>query len=316
MTLEATEEGASTTAPKTTTTAPKSSSAGTPHSETEVELQEVDFSALTDFVENDGEVETPPVEQVAEEESISDEETPPEETPEPVEAQSAEEPEEAVEPEVKAEPEKKETPVVEEPVQPEVKVPTEEELQGMYTEHREKTLPKFEEMLQLTEEEAAALDEQPSKVMPKLAARLMYDTMLSTYNAVMAAIPSPVNRLIQATRHAEEAEREFYGEWPELQDKKYAPVIGSAIQAFRAANPRADRQTVIKQAGVMAMLQLGLDPVNRAGKQPAAPPAPKKQPPKPVGGRNTTQTAPPNRGRNEPENIFAGLAEAFEADNG
>ena len=266
------------------------------------EFENPDFGALSDFVNSDAEdvaVET-------KEQETPPEETPPEETAvETKESESEEATKEEKEAVVETKPEEEETPekkaVEETPTEPEpepVKMPTEEELQGMYTKHREETLPQLETLFQLTEEEANALDESPSKEIPKLAARLMYDTMLSTYNACVNALPGMMNAMLTARSGAEAAEKQFFGAWPELAKPEHKDVVAAAIRAYRGANPRATLDDLINKAGVMASIQAGLDPTKKgdvavettkkvAAKKPV-PPAPPRGtsplPPKKPGG--------------------------------
>lgn len=279
-------------------------------SETEGDFIEVDFSELTGFADEDeGGEEAPAVETASKEE-------PPEETPVAEEEAAvevkteseSEKPPESKEPEVE-EPKKEATA----PEQPEVKMPTKEELEGMYKEHREKTLPTLEGMFQLSDEEAAALDEQPSKMIPKLAGQMMYDTMMSTYNAVLTAMPSVVGKLIDASNKAKEAESVFYGQWPDLNKPEAAPVVQAAVTAYRSANPRAKLEDVVKNAGVMAMIQLGLDPMAKREAPASTKPAVKTVPAKPAAPRGQPPT-PPKR-EDEEVNEFAELAELFARDN-
>ena len=280
----------------------------------EVVFEEADFSAMTETFENDGEVI--PVETVAEETETPVEETPPEEEPVAVETAEEEVVEElAAEEEVTAEvveETKEEAPKVEakepEP-EPELVVPTKEELDGMYQQHRADTLPTLEKLFTLTEEEAAALDEQPSKVIPKLAGQMMYDTMLSTYNAVLAAMPSVVNRLISASNDANSAEGKFFDEWPDLAGKDNAQAVSAAIRSYRSTNPRADLETVIKKAGVLAMINLGKDPLAVKTVEKTKTPVKKVAPAKPAAPRGTTQLQPPKRPGSEEPNIFSELAQ-------
>ncbi len=288
--------------------------------ETGLQFEEPDFGAITDFVERDGEEETSPV---APETEITEEPAAEEPAPEePVveekkgEGEVVEEKEEVVEAEEKVEkPEAEEKPEVEATEEPEpepVKVPSKEDLVGMYKEHREKTLPQLEQIFQLTDEEAAALDEKPSEVIPKLAGQMMYDTMLSTYNAVMTAMPRVVGTYMEATRRATEAQAAFYEEWPDLDNAKAASAVSAAIQAYRAANPRAKLGTVIKNAGVMAMINLGLDPTV---KKPAATVAAKpKKPAKPAAPRGRSP-APPVTPGSEETNPFDELTKLQEEEN-
>lgn len=271
-------------------------------------FEEPDFGAITDFVEGHEEVEAPQEEAepaVAAEAEVQEtpveEEAPPEVPAEAVESESAEEtPKEevkAAEPEVSPEPEP-------------VKVPTKEEIEGMYAEHREKLLPELEKVFTLSDEEAAALDEQPSTVLPKLAAQMQYDVMLSTYNAVVAALPNMMQTFNQANDLATKARNQFIDAWPELDNPKAEPVSMAAVQAYRAANPRANLEEVIQNAGVMAMINLGLDPMRKKKEETKPTAAPRQTPPKPVAPTGAAPV-PPTKQDKEP-NMFSELAAVFE----
>jgi len=223
--------------------------------------------------------------------------------------------EEPAETEVPVE-EPEETTPVEEAAAPELepeptKVPTREELEGLYKEHREKTLPQLTELFQLTEEEAAALDEQPSKMVPALAGQMMYDTMLSTYNAVMTALPRVIGTYMAASEKATSAETDFFTAWPALDKKASVPVVSAAIQAYRAANPRAKLPDIIQNAGVMAMINLGMDPMKKEEKKPAARRA---APAKPAAPRGQSPT-PPTRTSDEEPNVFGELSDLMQEES-
>ena len=272
---------------------------------TGLDFEEPDFGAITDFVESDDEEEAPPVTAVEDElEAPPVEEIPPEEALAPAELSEGEEaPEEKVEAEAPAE-----VAAIETAPEPEVKLPTKEDLEGMYTEHREKLLPELEKAFTLSDEEAAALDEQPSKVLPKLAAQLQYDAILSTYNAVLVALPSILDTYSRANTMATQAEGQFAEAWPDLGGPKAAPVVRAAVQAYRAANPRASLEDTIKNAGVMAMINLGLDPMKTQAPA-VAKPKPKVVPPKPVAPTGASPV-PPVSDKAE-SNEFADLTEVF-----
>ena len=295
---------------------PEAPSSPQPESSLDLELEEPDFAAITASVENDEEEEVLPVEPVAEAEAAPVEEAPPEEPPAEVEVSESEKAPEVEEPPVEVAAEDKETPPVLEAVpdiEP-IKVPTMEELQGMYKDHREATLPKLEEIFTLTEEEAAALDEQPSKMIPKLAGQMMYDTMFSTYNAILAALPTVIGTVLKASNSADVAESQFFTAWPDLTGKKADPVVSAAIQAYRSANPRADLNDIIQGAGVMAMINLGLDPMKKKEEKPAAKPAVRAAPAKPAAPRGSP-AAPPVSPGDKTINEFDELTTLFMEDN-
>lgn len=250
-----------------------------------------DFSSMA-FDSNDEPLPAPePAEEPVEQQEVA--EAQPEPEPEPAEAEPVAE---------KSEPEPEPTP---EPV----KLPTREELQGLYTEHREKTLPELEKMFQLSEEQVALLNESPEKILPQLAAQMQYDAMMSSFNATMAALPSVVNRIMSLQTETQSAEQSFFNEWPELQKPEYTQAVRQAVQAFRTANPNADLNTTIKAAGRLAMMNLGLDPAPKAPETPK----PKVQPARPAGAGSSAQPMPkPKADPNAEDNVFAALTEAFQ----
>lgn len=273
--------------------------------ETGPTYEDPDFGAITDFVEGDVEEEILPVAAEAEETV----ETPVEEIPPEVEAAAPEpsEGEEIPEETVETEPEPVEEPPVVEPEPELAKLPTREDLEGLYAAHREKTLPELEKVFTLSDEEAAALDEQPSKVLPKLAAQLQYDVMMSTYNAVIQALPTVMGTFNKANDVATQAHTKFMETWPDLNSKKAEPIVKAAIQAYRASNPRASLEDTIKNAGVMAMINAGFDPTKT---KEAMAPKPKRKvaPPKPVAPTGANPEPPVVK---QESNEFAELAEVF-----
>ncbi len=138
----------------------------------------------------------------------------------------------------------------------------------------------------------------------------MYDTMLSTYNAVLTALPSVIGTLLQANDAATTAQKAFLAEWPELDNKQAEPAVKAAVQAYRAANPRATVDEIIKNAGVMAMINLGKDPTRKAAAEAKPTPKPKPKPAKPAAPTGQTPVPPKPKGDQE-DNVFAELAELF-----
>ena len=230
------------------------------------------------------------------------------ETPEPV-SESEVEPEPLPEetPEVVAEAEVQ-APVSEPEPEPEpvaeVKVPTREELTGLYEEFRTTALPELEKQYQLDDETLTAYDENPKETLPKFAAQIHFNAMMSTYNAVLAAVPQVIQRVIEAGKVATAAEAQFYEKWPDLKGID-TNVLRTAAKSYRQANPTANLEQVITGAGTLAMVSAGLSLT------PPAPPVPRKPPAKPAapGGAITT---PPVVRKPEDDNIFGQLSEDYD----
>ena len=304
------EEVAQSLPPEESPTTEETSSQTPPEGENEgdVRFEDVDFSELTEFVDSgdvDGIAE---IEAAApsDEATVSEqEEAPPEETPPADDKESPPEPEAK---ESEAEEEKSEATVEPEEAKPEpVKVPTREELEGMFEEFRKDSLPSLEKLYEMDEETAAAFDENPKEVLAKIAGRLHFDVMMSTYNAVLAAMPSSVGQVLNAANAAQSAETQFFERWPQLKEAK-PDVVRSAIQAYRSANPTASMEDAIEKAGMLAMIQAGisLDPPKAA-----EPPPPKRKPARPAapGG---IPAAPPPRPSTDEANPFSDLAQDWD----
>lgn len=271
--------------------------------ETEVAsmFEEVDFSALSEIADGKEPESVPeasePEETEEEQEPVSEEPDEAEEVEEEPLAAEAEEPEPA-----------KEEAVEEEPAPEPVKLPTKEELEGMYDKFREDSLPHLEKLYEMDEETATAFDENPREVLPKIAAKLHFDAMMSTYNAVTAAMPSLVGQVVKAMETANSAETAFYDAWPDLKGVK-PEIVQTAVRSYRQANPTAKLETVISNAGRLAMINAGLDPTPK----PKAQPKPKKAPPKPASPAGANPTPPPRPKKPGDENVFAELTEAWDS---
>lgn len=277
-----------------------------------------DFSELSEFVDNgeeeapakDAELdaakpteETPPVsdETQGKEEKPVEVEVKPEETPAEVPTETP--------PVAASEEDPPPTPTPEPEPAPEVKVPTKEEMQGMYDQFRDETLPVLEKLYAMDDDLAAAYDENPKEVLPKIAAQIHYDAMMSSYNAVMAAVPSVIGRYIKAATLANNAENEFVKAWPQLNDKKFENVVRTAVQSYRQSNPNANLADVIQKAGTLAMINAGLKldaPVAEVKPKPAPKPA---MPVSPSGQVNVEAPVVPGAGS---DNVFDQLSEDWD----
>lgn len=138
--------------------------------------------------------------------------------------------------------------------------------------HREEFLPKLQEHYKLDEADVEAFRTDPGKVIPTLAARLHYDVQSAVFAGVMNALPQMLQHYTEQQRVHTENETEFFSAFPSLKEKpEYAQTVVNSIAAIRTANPSISRAELIKQAGIMASMTLGL-PIGAPA--PSAPPPP------------------------------------------
>jgi hypothetical protein len=134
---------------------------------------------------------------------------------------------------------------------------------------------KFEDALAarytFSEDEAVALQTEPEKVLPKLAAKLQMDVMDMVLRQVAQQVPLYVQEFSQHSQRETQAQTEFFSTWPEL--RGYDAQILQMGAAFRQLNPKASAKEAIDRIGKMTMDALGLTKAAPQGGPPVAPQA-------------------------------------------
>lgn len=167
----------------------------------------------------------------------------------------------------------------------------------------------------------AAIEElrtNPEVALPKLAANLHYEVQLATYNSVMQAVPELIQQVMTRRDEVKVLETSFREMYPQLHTKpEYQQAAENSIRAIRTANPQMPMSDVLKSAGIMAMITLGLPlPGAPAPVAPAAPVASVVRAPPPgrpagVGAAGSSPMTPPAAGGEG--NIFEDLYNAARA---
>jgi hypothetical protein len=153
---------------------------------------------------------------------------------------------------------------------------------------------KFDEQLishfSVSEEDALALQTEPEKVLPKMAARLYKETVAAVMQQVHLQIPAMLESYTQASTREMQAQQEFFTAWPEL--REHSQQVLQIGMMYRQVNPNASPQEAIQRIGEMAMVALGL----KRNPPVEAPPVMKQSGFKPAGtGRVATPPPEPNK---------------------
>lgn len=177
----------------------------------------------------------------------------------------------------------------------------------------------------MDEETANELRADPEKVMPKLLAKVHANAVEQSIKIVVQSLPDQIARVTQLQAEAVKAEQEFYSAWPELKKADLNKTVMSSLQAYRNANPKASREEVIKQGGLLAIMTAKLpmpDLATRfggAGKvaetvERAAQSGGGKAPQGLQPNQQRVSNVPPKQVQSEP-NFFSDWAESFISDN-
>lgn len=210
-------------------------------------------------------------------------------------------------PEGTQEPELQPDPDAPQPLTPE----QQEAARAQYQEWRTAEEARLEQNYQFSEDEVVALQTEPEKVLPKMAAKLFMDVQEAAVRSVVNMLPQIVGRVNQTQSRDAQASQVFVQANPDLADKKYHADIMDAARTFRKRNPKATPQEAITKIGQMVRSLHGLPALTSQGegapapasapaaRRPAAPPTPHK--PAAAGASPARAPAP------KTDNVWAGL---------
>lgn len=162
---------------------------------------------------------------------------------------------------------------------------TPEAVEQAYSKYEAAIMPQLETQYKsvITPDLAKELDENPASAIPKLMAKVHYNAHIAAYTGIMSQLPVLIGNMLQRNKMIDEAEKGFFGRWPDLNKPEHRGSVDSGIRAYRAANPKATMQEVVEKAGLMCMISLGLNPTGQPA-VPGTPPAvPGGAPPPPAG---------------------------------
>lgn len=180
------------------------------------------------------------------------------------------------------------------------------EEEAAYSERMRATQTALEERYKLSEQDAQLLMTEPEKVLPKLAAALVMDTVQVVLAQQAKMLPQAIMQTVSRQQQIQEGEDSFYKEWPDL--KQHNDVVLRIGRAYRSMYPQATREQFIREVGAQAAIALRLPIDPATGKRVVAAPAATTRPFQPPRGG---AVAPNPTGT---KNEFEELAEEFLSD--
>lgn len=182
--------------------------------------------------------------------------------------------------------------------------------------HRDEMVPQLAQQLYaLSPEDVEAARTDPGTILPVMAARVHYNVQHAVFSGVMQALPQMMEYFARQQAAHQENEQQFFAQFPHLKEKpEYAQVVIESIQAVRNATPNLPKEELMRRAGMMATMVLGLQAQPAAATPPATPAAPPRPSPasmRPAGMGAQAHIAPPIvPGQESPMDDLTGLIEA------
>lgn len=142
--------------------------------------------------------------------------------------------------------------------QPAAPQETPDQLAAKRAEHRAQAVAKIQESYALNEEDAAKLVVEPEKIIPRLLANAHAQILDNVWAMMQNALPTMIQHTQRQTEQSAKSVGQFFDAWPELNNPQYKPTIARVLQGYRASNPQATTEDVIREGGVMALVALRL----------------------------------------------------------
>lgn len=154
---------------------------------------------------------------------------------------------------------------------------------------RQQLIDTIADRYSFSEDQIAAVQTEPEKVLPRMAAQIQVETFENVLNVVMAQIPQIIAMERYRTAQENQYNEQFYGRWPALRDQRFNARLQEVALAYRQANPRATPEQAIESIGAMVHVMEGIPvqpPASAAAPAAVAPqrtPASSMRPPAPAG---------------------------------
>lgn len=179
--------------------------------------------------------------------------------------------------------------------------PTPEQIEAFRTQ----VLDGLAKAYAVSPEDAAALQLEPEKVLPKLAANVHAQIYSQIMTEINQRAPAIVEQVMRSQTAAQKAEEAFYGRWPQL--RGHEEHVTRAAMIYRQMSPQTGLNEAIEATGRMVHAALGIP---YEGAQAAPPPPP--PPPPPPAGPTTRAAVPPRQKLGQTAQQFAELANEWD----
>jgi len=104
----------------------------------------------------------------------------------------------------------------------------------------------------MTPEQSEMMITEPEKIFPVMAAQMHVQLIQDMAQQISQQIRQQVPQMMKSEQAAANAEREFYGKYPGLQNKQYESVVTNSIRLVKQLNPNANRTQVMDLAASAA----------------------------------------------------------------
>lgn len=158
----------------------------------------------------------------------------------------------------KVEAKKEDTPPV---IPPKVEKPaaeTSEELKNRLAKERSDAIAELTKHYEIPEADQAVLVTEPEKVLPRILAEHHAKVVEHAMRVVQSQLPQWLEAMQNQAATARSYSDKFFSEWPELNKPEYHGTVARVLQGYRAANPEAKPEDVIREGGVTAIVALRL----------------------------------------------------------
>lgn len=177
-------------------------------------------------------------------------------------------------------------------VQPQQPQLTPEQRQANYQQFFNKSVDTLaEHVYKFDEQTAEALDTEPSKALPRLAAQLHMQVLTAAVTQTANLVPNLIAQYQQNQSGVEAIENKFYGEYKDLNDHRQ--TVDNIARLYRQLNPTKSFEDAAPEIAAMARVQLRLPVPGQVQMQQTQPQPQVQQPVVPSSARGGQAAAAP-----------------------
>lgn len=125
-------------------------------------------------------------------------------------------------------------------------------------QHESEAIQHMATQFALSEAEIQALETDIIGTLPQMMSKVFVRAQQTMFANLAKVIPAMLEQHRVSTQANQEAENQFFGQWPKLNKASHGALVKRLASAYRMANPQVAREQMMRDVGMLAMMQAGI----------------------------------------------------------
>jgi len=125
-------------------------------------------------------------------------------------------------------------------------------------QHENEAIQHMATQFVLSEAEVQALETDIIGTLPSIMSKVFVRAQQTMFANMAKIVPAMLEQHGASTRANQEAESQFFGQWPKLNKAAHGESVKRLASAYRMANPSVTREQMMRDVGMLVMMQSGI----------------------------------------------------------